>query len=116
MPSFDSGVEDVCVDFHHFVRAKTSVDSGYLVDYIDEWLESEDDDAVTCVHGDYTLYLQVILAIIEKVYSDPEFLVDEDGRARRIRGLASPKPHTASISSISNRHLFESIRFKLLIK
>lgn len=107
----DNTVDDLCGEFQGFIKCRHvgRPDSEYIADYIDEWLTTEEEGAVVAVNGDYTLYLQVVIAIIEQCLRDPHFLDYED-RSRPVRGLINPE---VTRPTFVNQHYFQGIVFDL---
>jgi hypothetical protein len=112
----DTTVDDLCREFQGFIKHRRigRPDSEYIADYIDEWLTTEEDGAVVAVNGDYTLYLQVVIAIINNCLRDSHFLdyegSDPGWRPRPVRGLINPE-NTQPM--FVNPHYFRGIVFDL---
>lgn len=114
----DMTIDDLCLEFQTFIKCHLvgRPDSEYIADYLLEWLTADKGDgAAVAVNGDYVLYLQAVVAIIDNCLRDPRFLAYEGGetgpRLRPIRGVVNPE---RSRPVFVNQHFFQGIVFDLL--
>ena len=114
---FNAACEGLCQEFQTFIGWEIvgRPDSEYIEDYLFAWFEAEEDCAVVAVGGDYTLYLQVVIAIIDRCMQDPHFLDykgnEESGpRPRPVKGVVDPEHSRAQVL---DPHYFQNIVFWL---
>lgn len=116
----DMTIDDLCLEFQTFIKCRLigKPDADYIEDYILEWLTADKNNgAVVAVNGDYGLYLQVVIAIIDNCLRDPHFLSYEGGEVephlRPIRGVVDP---VSRCSIFANQHFFQGIVFDFLTR